>query len=135
MRLIDQYPRYASVVLDTNQARILVFGLRTIEKRTEVKGIKTRRNSMGGWSQARYQRRAENFHLHHVKEVVETVRRVSGKDFKVRFVPRRPGDPASIVANVDKIRDQLGWRPAFDKLDAIVAQALAWERYLIAKAA
>jgi peptide subunit release factor 1 (eRF1) len=76
VRLIDQYPRYASVVLDTNQARILVFGLRTIEKRKEVKSVKTRRNSMGGWSQARYQRRAENFHLHHVKEVVETLDRV-----------------------------------------------------------
>jgi UDP-glucose 4-epimerase len=70
-----------------------------------------------------------------VKEVVETVRQVSGKDFKVRFVPRRPGDPASIVANVEKIRETLGWRPDFDRLEAIVAQALAWERHLIAKAA
>jgi peptide subunit release factor 1 (eRF1) len=80
VRLIDQYPRYASVVLDTNQARILVFGLGTIEKREEVKGARTRRNSMGGWSQARYQRRAENFHLHHVKEVVDTLDRVVRQD-------------------------------------------------------
>jgi peptide subunit release factor 1 (eRF1) len=80
VRLIDQYPRYASVVLDTNQARIFVFGLGTIEKREEVKGVKTRHNSMGGWSQARYQRRAENFHLHHVKEVVDTLDRVVRED-------------------------------------------------------
>ena len=80
MRLIDQYPRYASVVLDTNQARIFVFGLGTVEQRQEVKGVKTRRSSMGGWSQARYQRRAENFHLHHVKEVVDTLDRVVRTD-------------------------------------------------------
>jgi peptide subunit release factor 1 (eRF1) len=80
MRLIDQYPRYASVVLDTNQARIFVFGLGTVEKRQEVKGVKTRRTAMGGWSQARYQRHAENFHLHHVKEVVDTLDRVVRKE-------------------------------------------------------
>ena len=80
VRLIDQYPRYAAVVLDTNQARILVFGLGMIEQREEVKGVKTRRSSMGGWSQARYQRRAENIHLHHVKEVVETLDRVVRDD-------------------------------------------------------
>ena len=80
VRLIDQYPRYASVVLDTNQARVFVFGLGTLERREEVKGVKTRRHSMGGWSQARYQRRAENFHLHHIKEVVETLDRVVRAD-------------------------------------------------------
>jgi peptide subunit release factor 1 (eRF1) len=80
VRLIDQYPRYASVVLDSNQARVLVFGLGTLEKSEDIKGVKTRRNSMGGWSQARYQRRAENFHLHHIKEVVETLDRVVRDD-------------------------------------------------------
>ena len=86
VRLIDQYPRYASVVLDTNQARVLVFGLGTIEKREQVQGVKTRRTSMGGWSQARYQRRAENFHLHHIKEVVETLDRVVRKDNIQRII-------------------------------------------------
>ena len=79
-RLADQYPRYASVLLDTHQARILVFGLGSVEKREEITGVKTRRSSMGGWSQARYQRRAENFHLHHVKEVVETLDRIVRAD-------------------------------------------------------
>ena len=86
VRLINQYPRYASVVLDTNQARVLVFGLGTIEKREQVKGVKTRRNSMGGWSQARYQRRAENFHLHHLKEVVETLDRVVREESIQRII-------------------------------------------------
>lgn len=75
-KLADQYPRYAAIVLDTHQARIAVFGLGEIERKQEVTNVKTRRNSMGGWSQARYQRRAENFHLHHVKEVVETLDKI-----------------------------------------------------------
>jgi peptide subunit release factor 1 (eRF1) len=85
VRLIDQYPRYASVILDRHQARILVFGLATVEKREAVEGVKTRRTSMGGWSQARYQRRAENFHLQHIKEVVETLDRVV-RDEKIQHI-------------------------------------------------
>jgi peptide subunit release factor 1 (eRF1) len=80
VRLVDQYPRYASVLVDTHRARILVFGLGAVERREQVTGVKTRRSSMGGWSQARYQRRAENFHLHHVKEVVATLDRVVAED-------------------------------------------------------
>jgi peptide subunit release factor 1 (eRF1) len=75
-KLADQYPRYAAVVLDTHQARIVVFGLGEVERREQVTNVKTRRTSMGGWSQARYQRRAENFHLLHVKEVVETLDKI-----------------------------------------------------------
>ena len=71
-RIIENYPRYAAVMLDTNKARIFVFGGETEREKTIV-GEKTRRNSKGGWSQARYQRRAENFHLHHIKEVVDTL--------------------------------------------------------------
>jgi peptide subunit release factor 1 (eRF1) len=75
-RLVDQYPRYAAVVLDTNSARIFVFGLSTVERTAEVTNEKTRRGSVGGWSEARYQRRADNMHLHHVKEVVDTLDRI-----------------------------------------------------------
>lgn len=71
-RVIENYPRYAAVMLDTNKARIFVFGGETEREKTIV-GEKTRRTSKGGWSQARYQRRAENFHLHHIKEVVDTL--------------------------------------------------------------
>jgi peptide subunit release factor 1 (eRF1) len=75
-QLADRYPRYAAVVLDTNRAQIVVFALGAVERREQITGVKTRRNSMGGWSQARYQRRAENFHLHHVKEVVDTLDKI-----------------------------------------------------------
>jgi peptide subunit release factor 1 (eRF1) len=80
VRLVDQYPRYASVLVDTNSARILVFGLGALELQTEVTGTKTRRSSMGGWSQARYQRRAENLHQQHLKEVVETLDGIVRRD-------------------------------------------------------
>ena len=65
-----------------------------------------------------------------VKEVIEGVRWVSGVDFRVNEVGRRAGDPASIVARADRVRDRLGWRPQRDNLDEIVKQALDWERRL-----
>lgn len=63
-----------------------------------------------------------------VIEVVSAVKRVSGVDFKVVLSPRRPGDPAAIVAGSEKIRERLGWQPQNDDLEQIVAQALNWER-------
>ena len=63
-----------------------------------------------------------------VHEVIAAVKRVSGKDFRVKLSPRRPGDPAAIVAASSKIRSELGWVPEHDDLDTIVAQALAWEK-------
>ena len=65
-----------------------------------------------------------------VLEVVEVVKRISGRDFEVRLCPRRAGDPAQIVAEAARIRDRLGWQPRHDDLDAIVGQALAWEERL-----
>jgi UDP-glucose 4-epimerase len=62
-----------------------------------------------------------------VLEVIDTVKKVSGKDFPVELAPRRPGDPAAIVARADKIRAKLGWQPRLDDLSKIVAHALAWE--------
>ncbi len=74
-RLISQHPRYAAVVADTNRARILVGAHGTIEHAQTVEGVKTRRTSQGGWSQARYQRHVSNYHLQHVKEVVDALDR------------------------------------------------------------
>jgi UDP-glucose 4-epimerase len=65
-----------------------------------------------------------------VLEVIDTVKRVSGVDFKVAFAPRRPGDPARIVAASDRIRATLKWQPQYDDLATIVTHALAWERKL-----
>jgi UDP-glucose 4-epimerase len=68
-----------------------------------------------------------------VFDVVDTVKRVSGVDFKVEIAPRREGDPARIVADSRKARATLGWQPRFDELPTIVAHALAWERELTSR--
>jgi UDP-glucose 4-epimerase len=65
-----------------------------------------------------------------VLEVIDAVKRVSGKNFTVKMGPQRAGDPAAIVAASDKIRNQLGWQPEYDDLDTIVGHALAWEAHL-----
>jgi UDP-glucose 4-epimerase len=62
-----------------------------------------------------------------VFDVIEAVKRVSGKNFTVNMMERRPGDPAKIVAAADRIRHFLGWVPNHDDLDTIVSQALNWE--------
>lgn len=67
-----------------------------------------------------------------VLEVIETVKRVSRMDFEVRMAPRRPGDPAELVAGTQLIRQTLPWRPQFDDLELIVEHALNWERKLAA---
>jgi UDP-glucose 4-epimerase len=69
-------------------------------------------------------------HGYSVLQVVDAVRRVHGADFDVRLGERRPGDPAAIVANSERARAELGWRPQRDDLDAIVADALSWEAAL-----
>lgn len=76
MRLNDRFPRYAALLVDTNAARLFVFGLGTTEAHAEVKNVKTRKAAMGGWSQARYQRHIGEFHRQHMKEVVDALDRV-----------------------------------------------------------
>ena len=68
-----------------------------------------------------------------VLEVIETVKRVSGVDYKVKYAPRREGDPARIVAGSERIRSALHWQPHYDDLATIVAHALDWERKLVKK--
>jgi UDP-glucose 4-epimerase len=65
-----------------------------------------------------------------VLEVIDTVKRVSGIDFKLERADRRPGDPAQIVADSTRARALLDWQPQFNDLETIVAHALAWERTL-----
>jgi UDP-glucose 4-epimerase len=67
-----------------------------------------------------------------VLEVIATVKRISGVDFAVECGPRRPGDPAQVVAAVSRIRSTLDWRPQYDDLSKIVGHALDWERKLMA---
>jgi UDP-glucose 4-epimerase len=68
---------------------------------------------------------------HSVLEVIEAVKRAAPGSFEVRLSARRPGDPASLVADSTKIRVALGWKPRHEKLDEIVAHALAWEERLV----
>lgn len=68
-----------------------------------------------------------------VLEVVEVVRKVTGINFRANLVPRRPGDPAAVIAKSDKIRSILGWKPRHDNLEEIVTQAHGWERKLAAR--
>ena len=69
-RLVSQYPRYGVVLADTHRTRILVVADGRGQPDNAIEGVKTRRTSQGGWSQARYQRHIENYHLQHVKDVV-----------------------------------------------------------------
>jgi len=63
-----------------------------------------------------------------VEEVVRKVRDVTGKDFPVTYVGRRPGDPPMLIADVSKIRKDLGWTPKHDDLEYIVKTAWDWEQ-------
>jgi UDP-glucose 4-epimerase len=65
-----------------------------------------------------------------VREVIRMVEAVAGHEIAKREAPRRAGDPPSLIATADRIRQLLGWRPRHDDLKTIVATALAWERKL-----
>jgi peptide chain release factor subunit 1 len=75
-RIQDHYRQFLAVLADTNAARIFVFGLNKVLTQEEVRNVKTQRHKVGGWSQARYQRHIENYHLQHAKEVVDTIERI-----------------------------------------------------------
>jgi UDP-glucose 4-epimerase len=63
-----------------------------------------------------------------VLEVIESVRRVTGRPIAVEERERRAGDPAVLVASSQKIKAELGWKPEFAELDAIVASAWEWHQ-------
>ncbi len=66
-----------------------------------------------------------------VLETIEAVRRVSGRNFAVQYAPRRAGDVMTMVADTNRIRDVLDWKPQFDDLETIATHALAWEEKLL----
>jgi len=68
-----------------------------------------------------------------VREVVETIRKVSGINFRADEGPRRAGDPDSITATGQKVRSLLGWVPKHDDLNEIVETAYNWERHLMTR--
>ncbi|HVW67927.1 MAG TPA: UDP-glucose 4-epimerase GalE [Steroidobacteraceae bacterium] len=70
-------------------------------------------------------------HGYSVRQVLESVERVSGKRLTVKEEPRRAGDPPALVARAERIRAELGWKPRLDDLDTIVTTALKWEQRLL----
>ncbi|HEX5501556.1 MAG TPA: UDP-glucose 4-epimerase GalE [Thermomicrobiales bacterium] len=62
------------------------------------------------------------------REVIATVRQVTGRTIPLRPLPRRPGDPARLVASAERIRCALGWAPRYPDLETIVETAWAWRR-------
>lgn len=63
-----------------------------------------------------------------VLELVAAVERATGSRLQVEYGPRRPGDPATLVASADKARSELRWNPSRSHIDTIVETALAWQR-------
>ncbi|MDK1079883.1 MAG: UDP-glucose 4-epimerase GalE [Anaerolineae bacterium] len=63
-----------------------------------------------------------------VREVIETARTVTGHPIPVNQSPRRPGDPARLVASSEKIRRELGWTPQHPELKDILASAWEWHK-------
>ncbi|MEI6747395.1 MAG: UDP-glucose 4-epimerase GalE [Methylococcaceae bacterium] len=63
-----------------------------------------------------------------VKEVIDTAEKVTGKKINVDYQPRRAGDPARLIADSTKIREQLGWQPKRADLSTIIQDAWAWEQ-------
>jgi len=68
-----------------------------------------------------------------VRQVVDTVREVSGVHLRADEGPRRPGDPASVTATGQKARELLGWVPQHNNLSEIVQSAYDWERHLMVR--
>ena len=61
-----------------------------------------------------------------VREVIAACRKISGRKIETIEKPRRPGDPARLIASSEKIKKELGWQPQFQSLDAIVESAWKW---------
>ncbi|PYL02451.1 MAG: UDP-glucose 4-epimerase GalE, partial [Verrucomicrobia bacterium] len=63
-----------------------------------------------------------------VREVITACRKITGRKIDTIEKPRRPGDPARLIASSEKIKDELGWRPQFQSLDAIIESAWEWHQ-------
>src|SRR3954469_153842 len=85
-RLVDQYGPYAALLVNTNSARLYVFSAGAAQRQQTVRNKKGKRVSAGGWSQARYQRRLENLHHKHIKDVTDAVERIIDEEHITRIL-------------------------------------------------
>ena len=67
-------------------------------------------------------------HGYSVRQVLDTVQKINGTEFPIQESSRRPGDPAQLIADNQKIRNLLQWKPRYDSLEVICETALNWER-------
>ena len=65
---------------------------------------------------------------HSIRQVIDAVRRVTGSNIAEKVLPRRPGDPAELVASGEKLQRELNWQPAHSSLDEILASAWTWKQ-------
>jgi UDP-glucose-4-epimerase GalE len=65
---------------------------------------------------------------HSVRQVIETVQRISGREIPTEVVGKRPGDPAVLVSASEKAIRELGWKPRFPELETIIETAWAWHK-------
>ena len=70
-------------------------------------------------------------HGYSVREVLDSVQRVSGTKLNIVEEPRRAGDPPCLIAAVDRIHEVFDWKPQYDDLDKIVKTSLDWEKKLL----
>src|SRR4051794_19959711 len=135
-RILSQFPRYAAVLADTHATRIVVVAQNTVSDAKSIAGVKTRRTSQGGWSQARFQRHIENYHLQHVKDVVEALDRIVARDGIDQILIA--GDPAVLPLLreqmpkhlAEKVVDELKTDLAATTNDEVVKAALESMRRL-----
>ena len=129
-RIVSQFPRYAAVLADTHATRILVVAQNTVSDAKSIEGVKTRRTSQGGWSQARFQRHIENYHLQHAKDVIDALERIVTRDGIDQILVA--GDPAVLPLLreqmpkhlAEKVVDELKTDLAGTSNDEVVKAAL-----------
>lgn len=125
VRLADHYPRYAAVMLERHHARIYVFGLDTTPREAAIAGPPPRHRAVGGWSQARFHRRAENLHLQRLDDVVDTLDRIVTDEDLRRIVVT--GHDAA----VPRLREQLPARLSDKLVDVVQLDRTAGEGRLL----
>jgi peptide chain release factor subunit 1 len=85
-RFIDHYPPYIALVADTNTAHLYVFGAGEELEKRDVVSPNVHRTMIGGWSQSRFQRHIDNIRMHHAKDVVEELDRITRDENIERIV-------------------------------------------------
>ena len=63
-----------------------------------------------------------------VRDVIDSCRKITGRNIDIVEKPRRPGDPPRLIASSEKIKRELGWQPQFQSLDAIIESAWKWHQ-------